>query len=109
MVWAWLTTNDKRPTTLLLLQIADGLNHGLDLVGRHTLGSERVSCLLIGAAVGDKVRQVGIRQFLGFVGDQAGNLGCRFSGSVRPVADGALRLENGRSVLRPGQAGDQDE
>jgi len=55
--------------------------------------------IFVFAAVGDCIGQVCIRELLGVVGNEAGNLGCRFSGEVGPLAGRALRFVNPVTVI----------
>ena len=46
--------------------------------------------LLFLATIGDGVGQIGIGSLLGFIGNEAGNLGGRFAGEIGAMSGGAL-------------------
>src|SRR5271165_6683920 len=83
-------------SSLLLLQIANRSDNGLQLIVGQGLGQGGVLRVRLHG-----LNKVGIRHLLGLVGNQAGNLGCRLAGSVRTMAHGAFRFVQSGAIFGP--------
>src|ERR1039457_4843004 len=81
------------------LLLTNESQYQLDLVRRQALGLERVTGLLVFAAIGDHVGKVGIRGLLGVVRNQAGNLGGRSAREVGAVASCTFRFVEARAIV----------